>query len=156
MYINDLGLGRATLIDSRNRAISAKNADSYAAVMQKALDNQKTAVTPTFATAGDIIIQEAFKKMESDPEWEETVMGKVKEYYAGDYAVGSAQYSYLNLTGQSNLSNYLLRGLIGGQNGMGLGVTGYSPYGISSLAASAYGNVLNSTVNSSLFGNWQL
>ena len=32
--------------------------------------------------------------MESDPEWEKTVMNKVKEYYTGDRAAGSTQNRY--------------------------------------------------------------
>lgn len=164
MYINSLGLGRATSVNNRNNlsritnTTSGKTADSYATVMQKAVDSQKSAAAPSFATAGDIIIQEAFKKMETDPEWEESVISKVKDYYTGGYAVDTTQRSYLNLTGQSSLQNYLIQSLIGGQGSLGLGMSGYgySPYGISSLAASAYGNVMNNTLNSSLFGNWQL
>lgn len=169
MYINDLGIGRINsdisvgkIVFDNNRnnltrisnTVNRKNTDSYAAVMQKAVDNQKTTVTPTFATAGDIIIQEAFKKMETDPEWEESVMGKVKEYYAGDYTADSTRRSYLNLMGQSNLQSYLIQSLLSGQSG--LASAGYSPYGVSSQAASAYSNVMNSTLGSSLFGNWQL
>lgn len=182
MYINSLGIGRTTSVNGVGRTtpvnhisritsvnnrnnlsritntVSGKTADSYATVMQKAVDSQKSAATPSFSTAGDIIIQEAFKKMEADPEWEESVMSKVKDYYTGDYTVDKTQRSYLNLAGQSSLQNYLIQNLIGGQGSLGLGMSGYgySPYGISSLAASAYGNVMNNTLNSSLFGNWQL
>lgn len=162
MYINDLGLGRIASVNHRNNitktanAASGKNTDSYATVMQKALENQKTAGIPAFATAGDIIIQEAFKKMETDPEWEESVMNKVKEYYTGDYTADSNQKSYLNLLGQNSLQNYYMQSLISGQSSLGLGLTGYSPYGISNLAASAYGSVMNSALSSSLFGSWQL
>lgn len=182
MYINSLGIGRTTSINGVSRTTpvnyisrissvnnrnnlsritnttSGKTADSYATVMQKAVDSQKSAEAPSFATAGDIIIQEAFKKMEADPEWEESVMSKVKDYYTGDYTVDKTQRSYLNLAGQSSLQNYLIQSLIGGQGSLGMGMSGYgySPYGISSLAASAYGNVMNNTLNSSLFGNWQL
>lgn len=169
MYINDLGIGRINsdnsvgkiaLNNNRNNltrisnTVNGKNTDSYATVMQKAVDNRKITVTPTFATAGDIIIQEAFKKMETDPEWEKSVMGKVKEYYAGDYTADSTQQSYLNLMGQSNLQSYLIQSLLSGQSG--LDSTGYSSYGVSSQAASAYSNVMNGTLGSSLFGNWQL
>lgn len=182
MYINNLGIGRTTSINSVGRTApvnlisrisavnnrnnlsritntaSGKTANSYATVMQKAVDSQKSAATPPFATAGDIIIQEAFKKMETDPEWEESVLGKVKDYYKGDYTVDKTQRSYLNLAGQSSLQNYLIQSLIGGQGSLGLGMSGYgySPYGISGLAASAYGNVMNNTLNSSLLGDWQL
>ena len=168
MYINDLGIGRVNTDNSvskiaavNNRSnisrlanqASSRTTDSYATVMQKAVDSQKT-TTPTFASAGDIIIQEAFKKMETDPEWEESVMGKVKDYYAGDYTVDSTQKSYLSLLGQNGLQNYLIQSLIGGQGSLGL--TGYSPYGVSGLAASAYGSVMNNGLGSSFFGNWQL
>ena len=169
MYINDLGLGRdipgisinkIASVNNRNNiarlanTTSKKTTDDYTAVMKAAVDNQKATVNPSFTTAGDIIIQEAFKKMETDPEWEESVMGKVKDYYAGNYTVDSTQTSYLNLMGQSSLQNYLIQSLIGGQGS--LGVAGYSPYGISNQAASAYSNVVNNTLSSSLFGDWQL
>ncbi len=169
MYINDLGIrrintdnsvSRIAAVNNRNNipriinTANGKTADSYAAVMKQAIDNQRTAVTPAFSTVGDIIIQEAFRKMETDPEWEESVMGKVKEYYTGDHIADSTQKNYLNLMGQSGLQNYLIQSLIGGQSGLGL--TGYSPYGISGMAASAYGNVINNGLSSSIFGNWQL
>ena len=182
MYINDLGIGRTTSVNSVGQTAAVNNisriasvnnkkniarianttsdktTDSYATVMQKALDSQKSVATPSFITAGDIIIQEAFKKMETDPEWEESVMSKVKDYYTGDYTADNTRQSYLNLTGQSSLQNYLIQSLIGGQSSLGLGMTGYgySAYGTGNLAASAYGNVMNNTLNSSLFGNWQL
>lgn len=180
MYINDLGLGRVNSDNSVSGVNSAgsvnriasvnnrsnlarlsnttkgKTIDDYATVMKQAVENQGTMVNPTFATAGDIIIQEAFKKMESDPEWEESVMGKVKEYYAGDYDADSAQKSYQNLLSANSLQTYLIQSLVGGQGTLGLGLTGYSPYGLSSQAASAYGNVMNSAISSSLFGSWQL
>ena len=169
MYINDLGLGRdipgisinkIASVNNRNNiarlanTTSKKTTDDYTAVMKAAVDNQKTTVNPSFTTAGDIIIQEAFKKMETDPEWEESVMGKVKDYYAGDYVADSTQTSYLNLMGQSSLQNYLIQSLIGEQDSVG--ATGYSPYGISSLATLAYSNVMNNALGSSLFGVWQL
>lgn len=162
MYINDLGYGRTDSVGSRTRAartaevIGRRNSDSYQTVMKKAVDNQKTVTAPTFASAGDVIIKEAFEKMKTDPEWEESVMNKVKEYYDGNYAVGGAQTSYLNWAGQNSLQNYMLQSLIGGQSGLGMGLTGYSPYGYGSLAASAYGTMMNSVLNSSLFGSWQL
>lgn len=180
MYINDLGLGRSNAVDGMNRVTSihgragtasvnnrnntartmntarGKNTDSYATIMQKAIDSRKTTSIPTLATAGDIIIQEAFKKMETDPEWKESVMNKVKEYYIGDYTAGSNQNSYSDLLGQNSLQNYFMQSLISGQSSLGLGLTGYSPYGISNLAASAYGNVMNSALSSSLFGSWEL
>ena len=99
------------------------------------------AAVPTFASAGDIIIKEAFEKMKTDPEWEASVMDKVKDYYTGNYSMGNSQTSYLNWMGQNSLQNYLVQGLIGGQNM-------YSPYSFGSLAAGSLG--------SSLFGDWQL
>ncbi len=162
MYINDLGYGRTDSVGSRTRAartaevIGRRNSDSYQTVMKKAVDNQKTVTAPTFASAGDVIIKEAFEKMKTDPEWEESVMNKVKEYYDGNYTVGGTQTSYLNWAGQNSLQNYMLQSLIGGQSGLGMGLTGYSPYGYGSLAASAYGTMMNSALNSSLFGSWQL
>ena len=109
--------------------------------MKNALEGQRVAAVPTFASAGDIIIKEAFEKMKTDPEWEASVMDKVKEYYTGNYSMGSSQTSYLNWMGQNSLQNYLVQGLIGGQNM-------YSPYSFGSLAAGSLG--------SSLFGDWQL
>lgn len=180
MYINDLGIGRinadnsvsgvnsvgsvgriASVNNKKNisrlsNTVQGKTEDRYATVMKEAVENQRTMSNPTFATAGDIIIQEAFKKMETDPEWEESVMDKVKDYYTGDYDAGSAQRSYQNLLGQNSLQTYLIQSLIGGQGTLGLGLTGYSPYGLTGQAASAYGNVMNSAINSSLFGSWQL
>ena len=169
MYINNLGLGRdipgigvnkMVSVNNRNNiarlanTVDKKTTDDYAMVMKAAMDNQKTTVNPSFTTAGDIIIQEAFKKMETDPEWKESVMGKLKDYYAGDYVVDSTQTSYLNLMGQSGLQNYLIQSLTGEQDSVG--ATGYSPYGISNLATSAYSNVMNNALGSSLFGDWQL
>ena len=173
MYINDLGIGRInsgssvgriSAVNNRNNiarmsnAATGKTSSDYATVMKQAVDNQKSTVTPSFSTAGDIIIQEAFKKMETDPDWEESVMGKVKDYYSGSYAADNVQSSYLNLTGQSSLQNYLIQSLIGGSGSLGLGMSGYgySPYGISSLASSAYGNVMNNALGSSFFGDWTL
>lgn len=147
MYINDLGIGRPASVYQNNNAVRMRNAagrkntDSYAAVMKKAVDAQRTVSAPTFATAGDIIIKEAFEKMKTDPEWEESVMDKVKEYYSGNYSPGGTQTSYLSWMGQNSLQNYLVQGLIGGQSM-------YSPYSLGNLAAGALG--------SSLFGDWQL
>lgn len=158
MYINGLGMERTVSADhlTTGNTISSRNTNRYAAVMKKAVDNQKTAVTPTFASAGDVIIKEAFDKMKTDPEWEETVMNKVKEYYAGNYTAGGTQTSYLNWMEQNSLQNYMLRSLIGGQSSLGMGLTGYSPYGFGNLAAAAYGNMMSGALGSSLFGSWQL
>lgn len=161
MYKNDLGMERMASVNHNNivrRASTAnrRKTDNYATVMKKAVDNQKTSVMPTFASAGDIIIKEAFDKMKADPEWEETVMNKVKEYYSGDYAAGGTQTSYLNWMGRSSLQNYMLQGLIGSQGSLGIGLTGYSPYGFGNLAAAAYGNMMSGALGSSLFGNWEL
>ena len=107
MYINDLGYGRTDSVGSRTRAartaevIGRRNSDSYQTVMKKAVDNQKTVTAPTFASAGDVIIKEAFEKMKTDPEWEESVMNKVKEYYDGNYTVGADKLPELGGTEQS-------------------------------------------------------
>lgn len=153
MYINDLGIGRIASDYSVKPAstVYGRSADSYASVMKKAVDQQKTTENPTFATAGDIIIQEAFAKMKTDPEWEEAVMNKVKSYYAGDYTVNSTEKSYLNLTGQNVLQNYMVQSMISG-----LGMTGYSTYGFGNPVASIYGGTLGSVYSNSLFGDWQL
>lgn len=153
MYINDLGIGRIASNHSLKPARTAygKNTDSYASVMNKAVDQQKTTVNPTFATAGDIIIQEAFEKMKTDPEWEKTVLNKVKDYYAGNYKVNSTEKSYLNLMGQNVLQNYMVQSMMSG-----LGMTGYSAYGFGNPAASIYGSALGSLYNNSLLGDWQL
>lgn len=180
MYINDLGIGRMNAdhsvsgvnstgsinriasVNNRNQikklanTVKGRTVDDYATVMKQAVEKQQALVSPTFATAGDIIIQEAFKKMETDPEWEASVMDRVKDYYAGNYGAGSAQRSYQNLLGQNSLQTYLIQSLIGGQGTLGLGLTGYYPYSLSGQAASAYGNVMNSAISSSLFGDWQL
>ncbi len=164
MYINNLGTDRAAPVNYGNdstkintaAAAGVKNKSGYAAVMKDAVNNQKTVVT--FTTAGDIIIKEAFEKMKMDPEWEEAVMNKVKEYYAGDYsyAADSLQKSYNSLAGQNIMTNYMLQGLAGRQSTLGLGISGYSPYGYGGLAASAYGNVMNSAISNSLLGSFSL
>lgn len=166
MYINGLGMGRTASVDMGNTAaktvnttkVDSDNKSSYATAMKNAVDNQKSAATPTFTTAGDIIIQEAFEKMKTDPEWEEAVMNKIKEYYAGDYSytADSVQKNYLNLLGQNSVQNYLTQSLIGGQSLLGLGLSGYSNYGYGNLASSAYRNVMNNGLNSSILGSWQL
>lgn len=152
MYINDLGIGRITSDRSVRPAstVYGRNTDSYATVMKKAVEQQTTS-NLTFVTAGDIIIQEAFEKMKDDPEWEKTVMDKVKDYYAGNYTAGSTQGVYTNLMGQSVLQNYMIQNLVSG-----LGTTGLSAYGLGSPAASIYGSALGSTYSNSLFGDWQL
>ncbi|MCM1040523.1 MAG: hypothetical protein NC434_14490 [Ruminococcus sp.] len=146
MYVNDLGIGRVqaegyennTTKTASTAAAAGKNKGSYAAAMKNAVDNQKSVATPTFTTAGDIIIKEAFEKMKTDPEWEESVMNKVKEYYAGDYnyTADYAQTSYLNLSG--------------------MGLTGYPYLGLGTLASAAYRNTMNNTLNNSLLGSWLL
>ena len=154
MYINDLGMERIPSTGWMDR-VYGRRTGSYAAEMKKAVERQKTSVTPTFASAGDVIIKEAFEKMKTDPEWEETVMNKVKEYYTTDRTAGSAQTDALSWTRQNSLQNYLLQNLVGGSS-LGFGFTGYSPYSMSSLAAAAYGNVMNGAAGSSLFGNYYL
>ncbi len=145
MYINDLGMERIPSTGWTDR-VYGRRTGSYAAEMKKAVERQKTSVTPTFASAGDVIIKEAFEKMKTDPEWEETVMSKVKEYYNS-----SVQSGYIGWTGTNSLPGYgyTLQSLLGSQNG-------YSTYGMGSLAAAAYANVMNSAFGSSLFGSWQL
>ena len=162
MYINDLGYERVNAAGSRSNTAgtanttAAKRSGSYATVMKQAVDNTKTVTTPTFASAGDIIIKEAFDKMKTDPEWETSVMDKVKEYYAGNSAVGSAESSYLNWMGSNSMQNYMLQSLAYGQGSLGMGLMGYSPYGFGNLAASAYSSMMGSALGSSLFGDWQL
>ena len=151
MYINDLGIGRAGSVPNHSNRVRTANSvsgkSSYSAAMEKAVDRQKTTVNSACMSAEDIIVREAVEKMKTDPEWEESVMNKVKEFYADRYRAGGTQASYLNWMAQSLLS---------GQNGLGLGLTGYSPYGFSSLAAAAYGSVMDGAFGGSLFGNWQL
>lgn len=147
MYINDLGIARTGLTRTDN-TVSGKKNDSYAAVMKKAADRQKTTVNDTYTSAEDIIIKEAIEKMKTDPEWETSVMNKVKEYYANDYRAGDLQANYLNWTARN--------GLFGVQSGLGMGLTGYSPYGFDSLAASAYSSMMNGAFGGSLLGSWQL
>ena len=145
MYINDLGMERIPSTGWTDR-VYGRRTGSYAAEMKKAVERQKTSVTPTFASAGDVIIKEAFEKMKTDPEWEETVMSKVKEYYNS-----GVQSGYIGWTGTNSLPGYgyTLQSLLGSKNG-------YSTYGMGSLAAAAYANVMNSAFGSSLFGSWQL
>ena len=88
-----------------------------------------------YATVDDIIIREAFAKMETDPAWEKTVINKVKEYYTGDRAAGSMRNGYRTLTGQNILQNYMMQNLIGG-----LG----------------FGNSVSSFYGNSVFGDWTL
>ena len=159
MYINDLGIGRNHSVQSHvtktNRTAYRKKTDDYATVMKEAVENQKYTVNPFGSSAEDVILKEAFEKMKTDPEWEETVMNKVKEYYTTDRTAGSAQTDALSWTRQNSLQNYLLQNLVGGSS-LGCGFMGYSPYSMSSLAAAAYGNVMNGAAGSSLFGNYYL
>ena len=140
MYINDLGIGRA-VSDHRVKVGSAmrrKNTEryaDYATTMKKAVERQAAAVNPAYATVDDIIIREAFAKMETDPAWEKTVINKVKEYYTGDRAAGSMRNGYRTLTGQNILQNYMMQNLIGG-----LG----------------FGNSVSSFYGNSVFGDWTL
>lgn len=145
MYINDLSMERIPSTRWTDR-VYGRRTGSYAAEMKKAVERQKTSVNPTFASAGDVIIKEAFEKMKTDPEWEETVMNKVKEYYSS-----SVQSGYVGWTGTNSLPGYgyTLQSLLGSQSD-------YSTYGLGNLAAAAYGNVMNSAFGSSLFGSWQL
>ncbi|MCM1386377.1 MAG: hypothetical protein NC231_03540 [Bacillus sp. (in: Bacteria)] len=164
MYINDLGAERTASHVHENTAVktagakqstSSAAATSYPDAMQKALDKQS--VTPlnySSTWAGNIIIREALEKMKEDPEWEESVMSKIKEETRTDY----------QLDGQSGLQSYLMQQLINGGSNASLLNYGYSPYtaslsgytGLGMLASSAYGNVMNNAYNTSLLGNWLL
>lgn len=140
MYINDLGIGRAVSDHSvkAGSAMRRKNTEryaDYATTMKKAVERQAAAVNPAYATVDDIIIREAFAKMETDPAWEKTVINKVKEYYTGDRAAGSMRNGYRTLTGQNILQNYMMQNLIGG-----LG----------------FGNSVSSFYGNSVFGDWTL
>ena len=140
MYINDLGIGRIASDHSVKAGSTIRRKDTdryadYAAVMKKAVDRQATTVNPAFTTVDDIIIREAFAKMETDPAWEKTVINKVKEYYTGDRAAGSMRNGYRTLTGQNILQNYMMQNLIGG-----LG----------------FGNSVSSFYGNSVFGDWTL
>lgn len=162
MYINALGMGGITSHVQRNHTgstgstgntsnTSTTNTNSYAAILQKALMGQNTSIGTTYSQANNIIIREALEKMKEDPEWEEAVMGKIREEtqidYSSDFLSG---YLSASLTANQALS----------------GVSAYSPYslglyntsvaGISSLAASSYSNVMNNTNNTSLLGSWLL
>ena len=170
MYINNLGMGRVSSIantaaqtvnTSKTAARTSKKSGSYATAMKKAVDNQKSTVTSSYTSAGDIIIKEALEKMKTDPEWEESVMGKVKEFYAGDYsyAADRTQTNYLNLLNQNSLQNYMMQSLFGGLGTAGLtgySSLGYGNLGYGTLASNAYRNVMNSSSNNSLLGSWQL
>ena len=140
MYINDLGIGRIASDHSVKAGSTIRRKDTdryadYAAVMKKAVDRQATTVNSAFTTVDDIIIREAFAKMETDPAWEKTVINKVKEYYTGDRAAGSMRNGYRTLTGQNILQNYMMQNLIGG-----LG----------------FGNSVSSFYGNSVFGDWTL
>ena len=175
MHINSLGAERAERTPSFDYSIRTANtntnnntsstgsvgktgAASYATAMQKALTNQTTPLNYSNTWAGNIIIREALEKMKEDPEWESSVMSKIKEETQTDYDMTqSGLKSYMTqmlvsgATNGSNFSNYL----------------GYSPYlastlgytnttGLGALASSAYSNVMNNTYNTSLLGNWLL
>lgn len=156
MYINDLGAERIPAAGSQSSHISRVGAgntnyrrktDSYATAMKKAVERRKTAVSPTFASAGDVIIKEAFEKMKIDPEWEKSVMDKVKAYYTD-----GAQSGILGWTGTDSLRRYGMQSLLGSQSGY----SSYAPYGLGSLAAAAYGTMMNGAFGGSLLGSWQL
>lgn len=140
MYINDLGLGRIASDHSVRAAntVNRKSTDryaDYAAVMKNAVDRRSSTVNSLYSTVDDIIIREAFEKMETDPEWERVVMNKVKEYYVSDRTADSARSSYQTLAGQNVLQNYMLQNLIGGIGS---------------------GNMMSSFYGSSLLGDWLL
>lgn len=164
MYINNLGAERVASHDygnSSKKTAGTKNGTSrasYPAAMKEALAKQVTPLNYSSTWAGNIIIREALEKMKEDPEWEESVMSKIKEETQTDY----------QMTGQSGVQSYLMQQLIsGGTVGTGfsnylgyspflMNMSGYSNTGMGTLAASAYGNVMNNTYNTSLLGNWLL
>ena len=161
MYINDLGIGRNHNVQDHtartDRTVYRKNRDgSYAAVMKEAVDHQKSTVNPFLSSVEDVIVREAFEKMKTDPEWEETVMDKVKEYYTSDNNAGLRADELLSWTKQNSLQSYLLQNLVGGTSSLGLGLTGYSSYGMGSLAAAAYRNSMGSAYSGSLFVDYYL
>lgn len=170
MYINELGMSRTasavntaaqTVNTSTTAARTSKNSGSYATAMKNAVDNQKSTVTSSYMSAGDIIIKEALEKMKTDPEWEESVMSKVKEFYAGDYSYTAdrAQTNYLNPLNRNSLQNYMMQSLFGGLGTSeltGYSSLGYENLGYGTLASNAYRNVMNSSLNNSLLGSWQL
>lgn len=167
MYINTLGAERVERAASHDYGNSSKkvtntnnntSSTSYPTAMQKALEKQATPLNYSSTWAGNIIIREALEKMKDDPEWEESVMSKIKEEIQTDY----------QMTGQSGLQSYMMQQLVsGGTTGTGfsnylgyspflMSMSGYSNTGMGTLAASAYGNVMNNTYNTSLLGNWLL
>ncbi len=175
MYINSLGAERAERVPSFDYSIRTANtntnnntsstagvgktgAASYASAMQKALANKTTPLNYSNTWAGNIIIREALEKMKEDPEWETSVMSKIKEETKTDYEMT-----------QSGLQSYMMQMLVSGAtNGSSFSnYLGYSPYlastlgytnatGLGALASSAYSNVMNNTYNTSLLGNWLL
>ena len=175
MYINSLGAERAERTPSFDYSIRTANtntnnntsstgsvgkagAASYATAMQKALTNQTTPLNYSNTWAGNIIIREALEKMKEDPEWESSVMSKIKEETQTDYEMT-----------QSGLQSYMMQMLVSGAtNGSNFSnYLGYSPYlastlgytnttGLGALASSEYSNVMNNTYNTSLLGNWLL
>lgn len=157
MYINDLGISRNHSVQAHvaktNRTAYGKKTDDYAAVMKEAVENQKNTVNPFYFSAEDVILKEAFEKMKTDPEWEEAVMDKIKEYYTGDRTADSMRADFLSWTGQNSLQSSLLQNVTG--SSLGFGVLGYSPYSMGNLAAAAYGNTMNGA-GSSLFGSFYL
>lgn len=174
MYINSLGAERAERIPSYDYSIRTADtntsnntsgttgvgktgATSYAAAMQKALTNQTTPLNYSSTWAGNIIIREALEKMKEDPEWESSVMSKIKEETQTDYEMTqSGLQSYMTqmlvsgATNGSNFSNYL------GYSPYLANTLGYTNAGLGTLASSAYSNVMNNTYNTSLLGNWLL
>lgn len=175
MYINSLGAERAERTPSYDYSIRTANTNtsnntsgtgstsktgsaSYASAMQKALTNQTTPLNYSSTWAGNIIIREALEKMKEDPEWEASVMSKIKEETQTDYEMT-----------QSGLQSYMTQMLVSGAtNGSSFSnYLGYSPYlasslgytnttGLGALASSAYSNTMNSTYSTSLLGNWLL
>lgn len=165
MYINTLGAERTASHDYENHSKStaginnSKSSTSYPVAMQKALEKQTAPLNYSSTWAGNIIIREALEKMKEDPEWEESVMSKIKEETQTDYQINgqSGVQSYLaqqminNVTAGSGLYNNYL-----GYSPFLMNMSGYGNTGMGNLAASAYSNVMNNTYNTSLLGNWLL
>ena len=141
MHINSLGAERAERTHSHDHSLRTANtntnnntsstgsvgktgAASYASAMQKALTNQTTPLNYSNTWAGNIIIREALEKMKEDPEWESSVMSKIKEETRTDYEMT-----------QSGLQNYMMQMLVSGaSNGSNFSnYLGYSPYLASTL-----------------------
>ncbi len=141
-----------------------------------------------------VIKEDAFEKMKSDAQWEQSVTEQIKNHYVngkreGGRAVGyqvigaspeacdekitplnvsaytagqllsrSGQFAYNSgQTEQSWLQSYLMQSMINGLetgfSSSGLGLLGYSPYGMGGMASNAYQNTMNNLLTGSLLGS---